>query len=66
MKFVRFSELKDWGVPWSRVHVDRLERAGKFPRRVHLGENTVAWAEGDINAWLAARQAASAPPPEAA
>ena len=55
--FLRFSQLKTKGIPWSRIHVDRLEKAGKFPRRVQLGGNTVAWVEDEIDAHLAAKVA---------
>jgi len=66
MRFLRFPELKtEKGIPWSRVHVDRLEKAGKFPKRVRLGVNTVAWREDEIDAMLAAammtREASDAP-----
>ncbi|MDP6270253.1 MAG: AlpA family phage regulatory protein [Alphaproteobacteria bacterium] len=42
----------------SAVHLWRLERAGKFPRRVHLGANRVAWVEAEIDDWIAERLAA--------
>ncbi len=43
--FLRYPELKGKGIPFSRMHIDRLEKAGKFPRRVTgLGENTIALA----------------------
>lgn len=44
-------------VPYSGQHIGRLERAGKFPRRVPLGENRVGWVLSEIKAWLAARKA---------
>jgi prophage regulatory protein len=57
-RFLRFPQLKaEKGIPWSRMHVDRLEKAGKFPKRVRLGENTVAWQEDEIDAMLAAKAA---------
>ena len=31
------------------MHVDRLEKAGLFPKRIQLGPNTVAWAEHEID-----------------
>lgn len=31
----------------------RLEKAGKFPKRIKLGGNSVGWFDGEINAWLA-------------
>jgi prophage regulatory protein len=39
----------------SRSSVFRLERRGKFPRRRKLGDNSVAWVEGEVSAWLEGR-----------
>lgn len=36
----------------SRVQVWRLERQGKFPKRVRLGENSVGWLKHEIDAWI--------------
>jgi prophage regulatory protein len=55
--FSRFTELKERGIPWSRMHVDRLEKAGKFPKRVQLGESTVVWVEAEVDAFVAGRLA---------
>ena len=48
-------------IPYSTVHVWRLEQKGEFPRRIHLGSNRVAWLEPEILEWierkLAERQA---------
>ena len=30
----------------------RLERAGKFPKRIQLGGNSVGWLESEIIEWL--------------
>jgi prophage regulatory protein len=58
MRFLQFPELKPAkGIPFSRAHIWRLERANKFPKRVALSERTVAWAEPEIDDWLAARVA---------
>jgi len=54
-RFIRYSELREEGIPFSRKHVRALEMDGKFPRRVSLGENTVAWIEGEIDEWAATR-----------
>lgn len=39
----------------------RMERAGKFPKRLRLGGNSCGWLESEITAWLnnlaAAREA---------
>ena len=42
-------------VPYSDVHVLRLERAGKFPRRIQLGPNRVGWLLSEIQAWINSR-----------
>ncbi len=44
-------------VPYTRQHVMRLEAEGKFPARVQVGGNRVAWLESEINAWIEARAA---------
>lgn len=44
-------------VPYSGQHIGRLERAGKFPRRVPIGDNRVGWVLSEVKAWLAARKA---------
>ncbi len=31
----------------------RMERTGKFPRRINLGGNSVGWFNAEIDAWLA-------------
>jgi prophage regulatory protein len=38
-------------------HLAKLERDGKFPKRVKLGANSVGWVEEEIDAWLAERAA---------
>jgi prophage regulatory protein len=39
------------------VQLDREERAGRFPQRVHLGPNSVGWVEAEIDEWLEQRAA---------
>jgi prophage regulatory protein len=55
---LRFPDLKSRkGIPFSRVHLARLEAAGNFPRRIQLSENSIAWIESEIDAWLAEKAA---------
>jgi prophage regulatory protein len=61
MTLVRFDALKDEGIPWSRVHLARLEKAGKFPKRVRLGGG-IAWLKSDLDQFKAAAVAASRSP----
>jgi prophage regulatory protein len=49
-RLLRYRELKlEKGIPFSRMHIDRLEKAGKFPRRVRLGLNTVGWFDDELD-----------------
>ena len=60
MRFLRFKDLRAVkGIPFSRMHVWRLEREGRFPRNVKIGVNTVAWVEAEIDAWMSARVSSS-------
>ncbi len=45
-------------VPYSDAQIWRLEKAGRFPRRVSLGDNRVGWLESEIDDWIEARVAA--------
>ena len=58
-RVVSYPELKpNWGIRFSRVHLDRLERAGRFPRRLSLGRGTVGWLASELAAYLANHAAA--------
>lgn len=42
-------------VLYSPQHIARLEKAGKFPKRVLLGPNRVGWVEDEVLDWLQIR-----------
>ena len=42
-------------VPYSPVQIWRLEKGGKFPRRIQLGPNRIGWVEEEVEAWLRER-----------
>ncbi len=44
-------QLRD-RIPYSDTQIWRLERAGKFPRRVKLGPNRVGWVAKEIDGWI--------------
>ncbi len=44
-------------VPYSDMHIWRLERQGKFPRRIKIGPNRVAWLLSEVLAWIAGKAA---------
>jgi prophage regulatory protein len=47
-KLLLFPELRERGVMHGRRQIDRLEAAGKFPKRVPIGESRVGWVEAEI------------------
>lgn len=55
LKVLDKRSLRAKGVPYSNVHLLRLERADKFPRRFNLGDNRVAWLEEDVDRWIRER-----------
>jgi len=51
-RLLGYQALKDRGIPWSRVHLSRLEAAGKFPLHVDIGANGVGWFEDEVDDFL--------------
>ena len=59
MKLLSYDDLKPAkGIQYSKVQIWRLEKQGKFPKRIELGPDRRAWAEHEIDAWIASRIAA--------
>jgi prophage regulatory protein len=59
VRLLSYDELRSQkGIPYSKVHLWRLEREGKFPRRVRLGESRHGWLESEIDDWVLERMAA--------
>jgi prophage regulatory protein len=44
-------------VPYSPMHIWRLEQAGRFPLRIHLGPGRVGWSLREVLEWVEARKA---------
>src|SRR5262245_21483258 len=42
-------------VPYSPQHILRLEKRGKFPKRVQLGARRVGWYLAEVETWLGSR-----------
>lgn len=51
MKLLSKKQVRE-RVVYSIQHITRLEQAGKFPKRIRLGENRVAWLESEIDNWI--------------
>jgi predicted DNA-binding transcriptional regulator AlpA len=62
-KILTFPELADHGIRTSRRQIDRLEAAGKFPRRVQISPGRVGWLTDEIDGHVAAAIARRPPPP---
>lgn len=58
-KFLMLPQVREI-VPYSASHIWRLERSGKFPQRVRLGGNRVAWLQSEVNSWVESKLAARA------
>jgi prophage regulatory protein len=57
-RLLTFADLKARGIPWTRMHIGRLEADGKFPQHIDLAENSIAWFEDEIDDFLEAKAAA--------
>jgi predicted DNA-binding transcriptional regulator AlpA len=53
--YVRYPELKDHGVPYSRQHLDVLEERGDFPARIRLSPRMVVWRLSEVRSWIASK-----------
>ena len=56
-RLLDYQAIRARGIPWSRVHLARLEAAGKFPLHIDVGENSIAWFEDEIDDFLEAKAA---------
>ncbi|WP_338548941.1 helix-turn-helix transcriptional regulator [Roseovarius phycicola] len=57
MRILSKRQLKEL-VLYSPQHIARLEKAGKFPKRIQLGSNRVGWLESEVHEWLQKKLAA--------
>jgi prophage regulatory protein len=56
-RLLGYQALKERGIPWTRVHLARLEAAGKFPLHIDVGDNSIAWFEDEVDEFLEAKAA---------
>jgi len=56
MRVIRKPELLS-KVSLSDPTVWRLERAGRFPKRISLGGNSVGWIESEVEGWIQEKKA---------
>jgi prophage regulatory protein len=48
--FTRWEKLEQL-IPLARETIRKLEKAGRFPRRVHLTPGTAAWPNSELHIW---------------
>jgi predicted DNA-binding transcriptional regulator AlpA len=59
-RIIRWKELCQL-VPYSAIHIRRLEKLGLFPERIKLGvgkRGAVGWSFQEVMQWISARMAA--------
>lgn len=53
MRLLSYDELRPAkGVPHSKCQLWRLEKIGRFPKRIRLSAGRHGWAEHKIDAWI--------------
>jgi hypothetical protein len=58
---VPFKTLRDFGIEFTRIHVNRMVEQGSFPPPRRLSPHRVGRLQSDIEKWLAALPLARAP-----
>lgn len=64
LRVISWRELSEM-VPFTRQHILRLEKAGKFPLRFKIGARRVVWLLSEIEAWVGERAALRCTPASA-
>jgi prophage regulatory protein len=54
-RIISRKQLRDY-VPYSTVHIWRLEQQGRFPKRITFGPRRVGWDLDEVLAWVEARK----------
>jgi prophage regulatory protein len=55
-RLIAYEELRAKGIPFSKPHIWRLEKQGRFPKRIYIGNeggrSSYAWSEAEIDAHI--------------
>ena len=57
MNLIDFNGLKAKGVNFSKTHLWRLMKAGKFPAPIPLGTKSRHWLVSEVDQWVAEKVA---------
>lgn len=52
MRLLSLDDLRARGIRYSRVHIWRLVRDGKFPKPVRGAGRGLAWVEDEVDAYI--------------
>jgi prophage regulatory protein len=55
--YLAFSDLAGRGIPFTRQHIARLIKQGRFPAPIKLGIGTNRWIASEVDAWFIQRMA---------
>jgi prophage regulatory protein len=55
MKVLETRDLRERGIHWTRQHIYRLVKQGRFPKPFKLGTRTNAWTVQQIDEYLKSR-----------
>ena len=55
LRILSLNDLRERGILYSRVHIGRLVKAGRFPAPIKVGQNRIGWIESEIDEWLNAK-----------
>jgi prophage regulatory protein len=51
-RLIPYEALKEKCIPLSKSHIWRLEKAGKFPKRVAISAGRYGYIESEVDAYL--------------
>ena len=51
-RLLSYEDLRELGIPHSKLQLWRLAREGKFPKPLKLSHARNAWIESEIQGWL--------------
>ena len=51
LRVISWRELSEM-IPFTRQHVLRLEKVGKFPKRLKVGNRRIGWLNTEIEIWI--------------
>lgn len=59
-RFIPYHKLEpDYGISFTRQHLDRLVKGGQFPKKIRLTAARVGWWADEIESWLASKDQAA-------